>query len=218
METYLITDRTWELISAFQKFIRRNNELDAMRVFFELESNGHFNIAINRLQIIAHEDIGIGDKEAVLFALRSIDDAREFYKKKNDAWRLMVSNAVLSLARAKKSRIADYIQFIARGKNNESKIEIPDYALDKHTKRGKQLGRGLDHFRNVASLITPVADIINEYEEEAYYYWSKITEKPEPETLFKPIVKEVKDPSSKEECDEFRKRKELFREQKEKSK
>ena len=30
--------------------------------------------------------------------------------------------------------------------NSEERLEIPDYALDKHTYRGKKMGRGLDHF------------------------------------------------------------------------
>ena len=48
--------------------------------------------------------------------------------------------------------------------------DIPDWALDKHTKRGKALGRGLDHFRNEGAKLAPEAQK-DPYEDEAYRAW-----------------------------------------------
>ena len=33
--------------------------------------------------------------------------------------------------------------------------EIPDYALDMHTMKGKAMGRGLDHFRSEGAKLVP---------------------------------------------------------------
>ncbi|WP_074818989.1 MULTISPECIES: hypothetical protein [Bradyrhizobium] len=39
-------------------------------------------------------------------------------------------------------------------------LEIPDYALDMHTMKGKAMGRGLDHFRKEGAklVLPPTAD------------------------------------------------------------
>ena len=55
------------------------------------------------------------------------------------------------LSRAKKSRIVDHalIAFSA----DETVREIPAAALDKHTKRGRAMGRGWEHFWADGSLL-----------------------------------------------------------------
>lgn len=45
------------------------------------------------------------------------------------------------------------------------KPEIPDIALDKHTKRGRAMGRDSFHFLNEASQVFPQAEITNDYKE-----------------------------------------------------
>ncbi len=163
------SDRDYECISALQKFVRRGMEKECGRVFFELELRGQFAWAMSRLQIIAHEDCGVGDMTAVLFALRSIDDAKELYKKKNNGWVLPAANAILALCRCKKTRVSDHFQAACRHWNNSTQIEIPDYCYDKHTKKGKRLGRGVDHFVDEASLLTN--GIEDEYKEVAREFW-----------------------------------------------
>ena len=44
--------------------------------------------------------------------------------------------------------------------------EIPDYALDKHTTRGKKMGRGSMHFLEVDSKVTPQLKVDNDYWDE----------------------------------------------------
>jgi hypothetical protein len=55
------------------------------------------------------------------------------------------------LARSKKSRIVDNAKMFAM-KNNYNP-DVPDYALDVHTRRGKMKGRSYDFFIDTASKI-----------------------------------------------------------------
>ena len=53
------------------------------------------------------------------------------------------------------------------------KIPIPDYALDKHTVKGKQKGRGVEHFLTVgAHLENQTFDRSDPYHDEASELWS----------------------------------------------
>jgi replication-associated recombination protein RarA len=56
---------------------------------------------------------------------------------------LLVSNAVINLCRCKKSRITDNLLHVVldeRGKGKQ--LDIPDFAYDMHTIKGKAKGRG----------------------------------------------------------------------------
>ena len=44
--------------------------------------------------------------------------------------------------------------------------EIPDYALDKHTTRGAEMGRDSFHFLNEASMVIPQKEVDNDYKEQ----------------------------------------------------
>ena len=68
----VLNDRYWELLSAMQKSVRRGQELDAGRFFFELIGDGYFSLAFNRLRVIAYEDIGLGDPIALLLAEQAL--------------------------------------------------------------------------------------------------------------------------------------------------
>jgi replication-associated recombination protein RarA len=131
-----------EVFSALQKDIRRGKEYEAVFWAAELES---FNPKAlwNRLRVIASEDIGIANPHASLI----VDVLEKEYnatKGKNDSWRLYLVHAVLFLARSPKSRIVDSLLNVVY--NDYERLEIPDYALDKHTYRGRKMGRGWDHF------------------------------------------------------------------------
>jgi replication-associated recombination protein RarA len=144
----------YELLSALQKDIRRCNEYQAMHWAIELET---FNAKMlwNRLRVIASEDIGIANPEATLL----IDVLERQYSdavaRKNDSSRLFLAHAVLYLARSPKSRIVDDLLVTAYGniKYNNEKLEIPDYALDGHTARGKKMGRGKKFFIEESSKV-----------------------------------------------------------------
>ena len=136
-----------ELLSALQKDIRRGNEYEAMFWAAELES---FNPTAlwNRVRVIASEDIGIANPLAPLIIdvlEKEYDDAKE---RENDSYRLFLTHAVLFLTRSRKSRIVDDLLNVVYGQiqHEDKKLPIPNYALDRHTLRGKKMGRGLEHF------------------------------------------------------------------------
>jgi hypothetical protein len=63
---------------------------------------------------------------------------------------LYITHAVLVLARSKKSRIVDHATMLAFDGLLAAR-DVPDYALDKHTTRGRAKGRGLKHFFEVGT-------------------------------------------------------------------
>jgi len=139
-----------ELLSALQKDIRRGNEYEAVFWAVELES---FNPTAlwNRLRVIASEDIGIANPLAPLVIdvlEKEYDDAKDPEKPEKDAYRSFLTNAVLFLARSRKSRIVDDLLNVVYGEiqHEDKKLPIPDYALDMHTHRGRKLGRSYEHF------------------------------------------------------------------------
>jgi replication-associated recombination protein RarA len=66
--------------------------------------------------------------------------------------RLFPIHAVMLLARAQKSRAVDNacVAFYA---GSRPKREVPDVALDKHTKCGRSMGRGFKHFFDEAARV-----------------------------------------------------------------
>jgi hypothetical protein len=70
-------------------------------------------------------------------------------KKKDEAHapqRLQFVHAVIVLATARKNRVVDHALIHHFGNHATLKRDIPDWALDKHTARGKRLDRGAEHF------------------------------------------------------------------------
>ncbi len=163
----------YDLASAMQKSVRRNDPELAMFCFLEMTYAGHFYHGLKRLIVTAHEDIGLAAPEIVERTEKFADRAKEWYRGKSDAWVLIVSNIILMLSGAPKSRKADHFQAVIQGRRlNGWKPELPDYTYDKHTRKGKQLGRGIDHFKTEGAKLVPEPEN-RDYEEEAYQYWSQ---------------------------------------------
>lgn len=76
---------------------------------------------------------------------------------------MWVVHAVLIIVRAPKSRIVDHAGIAAFGAKSPSGKqvtdpalayrEVPDHALDKHTARGRAMGRGYKHFFEEGALL-----------------------------------------------------------------
>jgi replication-associated recombination protein RarA len=166
-----------EVLSAMQKHIRRAEEREAMHCLCELAhtSKAYFSMAANRLELIAHEDIGLAAPYTVVFVATACEQARRLYKPdKKGQWRLILGNAVRLMCRSKKSREGDHFQ-AAIGRvaelDNVAPV-IPDYAWDHHTMKGRRLKRGLVHFRKVSCKLKPAAKK-DAYEDEAYEVWKR---------------------------------------------
>jgi hypothetical protein len=142
-----------EVTSSFQKTIRRGDEEAALYFMSELYDHGHEKYVWKRLLIMVSEDIGLA--EPFLPAqIRALYDNWLFLKKedKGGGAKLPVVHATLLMARARKSRIVDHATVFYFGPNVERR-EPPDYGLDKHTIRGKRMGRGWDHFWEEGTLL-----------------------------------------------------------------
>ena len=133
----------YEVMSALQKTIRRGDQDAALYWATELYLSGYEGHAWGRLLVIASEDVGIADP-MVFVQVRLLHDTWKERKKEKDA-RLYFVDAVLRLARADKSRIADHAAIVFF-EGPRSHRDIPDYALDVHTEAGRKLGRGNAHF------------------------------------------------------------------------
>lgn len=168
--------KTWrgydffEVASALQKEIRRGNEHDALYWAFQMIPD-YEKYLWKRLKIIVNEDIGLAYPMAIVLVQTLSEQYFEVRQKKGADATLFIANAIMIMCRAPKSRVADHFVMMMMQKIAQKKIylEIPDYALDQHTKAGKKKGRGWEHFREIGSQITPKDESVEDpYEEEAY--------------------------------------------------
>ena len=134
-----------EVISALQKEIRRGNEEHSL--YWALECFPFYSKALwTRLRVICNEDIGLADPMAQIYVNAQADHF--FALEKEGSQRLVLANTILYLCRTKKARLCDHFQcaVLQRKLQRNWRIEIPDYAKDKHTRAGKHMGRGWDHW------------------------------------------------------------------------
>ena len=128
-----------EVTSAYQKEIRRSDSEKALFWGMELYDTSPYYFW-KRTFIIACEDIG---DVKVASAISSLMQGWEFCKKASyfvDPQ--MVVMAILLLAESKKStEIDDAKNFILNHRKKGMKLEVPEYALDAHTSRGKEAGK-----------------------------------------------------------------------------
>lgn len=137
-----------EVVSALQKSIRRGLEDDALYFATDMYLSGYAEYAWKRLRIITSEDVGLADLDMPV-RIQALYALWVEQRKKKDAHhepeRLFFVHAVLLLARAPKNRTVDDALVFHWGQHANIKRDIPEYAIDRHTARGKQLGRGVEH-------------------------------------------------------------------------
>jgi len=166
-----------EVISALQKDIRRGNEEQAM--YWAMELLPRYEMYLwRRLLVICNEDIGIANPDILIqlphlraqfFEFRSLG--------KDGTCRLILANAILLMCRSPKARTADHFQRVVTQKFYEDQQahqmrDIPDYAYDKHTRKGKQMGRGgFDFWVDVGCQLENEADVEDPYRERAETLW-----------------------------------------------
>jgi len=152
--------------SAFQKTIRRGMEKEALFYGTELMLSDEDEFAWFRIKVMVSEDIGIANPTlpAQIDALYNSFRTMKAMKSRHAPERLPFVHAIMLLARSPKSRLVDntlskYFSF-----RNEMKMsEIPDFVYDKHTKKGREMKRGFDHFFDESAQL---ANIPSELEEE----------------------------------------------------
>jgi replication-associated recombination protein RarA len=140
----------YELMSAMQKFVRRSMEREALFCFYELEAAGLYYAAASRLTVIVYEDCGMANPALLNSIQGHMEQMAKWWKANNGAWRLVLGNIILQACRGKKTRIADHFVCSMMGAMvNGYKVDLEQYSefvFDMHTRQGKQMGRGLDHF------------------------------------------------------------------------
>ncbi len=145
----------FEVSSSLQKAIRRNDPKMAGYMALELWQSGYGNYAWKRLLTVSAEDVeSFITKELV--ALHYSYVMVNTPKPKQPKGRIFISKAVMILCKAIKSRETDHLQNLIYdmkiGITNEEitefldevrkeQYEIPDYAFDVHTRKGKRIGK-----------------------------------------------------------------------------
>jgi replication-associated recombination protein RarA len=132
--------QAFEAISAVQKAIRRSDPEAAAYWSIELALSGHGAWVWRRIRTIVVEDC---DLPPGLVA--DIDVLHSWWRESKGRDLLPVVRAAVSLAIAPKSRLVDWLVHALAAANAERR-EIPDEALDRHTRRGRAMGRGWEHF------------------------------------------------------------------------
>jgi replication-associated recombination protein RarA len=138
----------FEVSSALQKAIRRCLEEEALYWATEMWNSDYQDYVWRRLAIVVSEDIGFAEPMgAMLFAaLRQNYLLATKGGKLKDNGIQIYYHAVLFCVRAKKSRLVDWVKNVQLSLHNSRLYEIPDYALDIHTKRGKKRGATIEDF------------------------------------------------------------------------
>ncbi|MDD5306029.1 MAG: hypothetical protein PHU25_01790 [Deltaproteobacteria bacterium] len=167
-----------EVVSALQKDIRRGKEKEAFYWAKIMIASGYDNYLWRRLMVIAAEDIGFHDKSVLPFVVACFQGNTIAMEKSKDSKTdsNFIANAVLAMCRATKTREAcDFdnmvSDMIAKG---TMKLEVPEYAVDMHTKRGREQGkyigdRGDAFFETEGRKLFPEAPVEGAYKEAREY-------------------------------------------------
>jgi replication-associated recombination protein RarA len=155
-----------EVVSALQKTIRRGKTEEAMWWAVEMNRSGYGGYCWRRLMVICTEDIGIGDPMAAVQVAALYTMGKELQahagpgtqaEKTSREWDgETLLQAVWVLAKAEKSReVADFDSLIYIRQDRGERLEIPDYALDGHTDRGRAMRRGEGFFQREGRKVHP---------------------------------------------------------------
>lgn len=158
-----------EVISALQKEIRRGNTENAAMLAYEmLITSAELEAFLwSRLQVISVEDVGYGNLNAPVLVEALYQMHFRIERPRGDRY-LYAIHAVRVLAQSQKERGSDFLlNWLQRSIEEDGLLpQIPDYALDMHTRRGQEMGRDYSHFLNEASRVAPeTPDIDNTYRE-----------------------------------------------------
>jgi replication-associated recombination protein RarA len=138
-----------EVISAFQKAVRRGELEEATLLAYEMYATSEEleECLWHRLQVISVEDVGSGSfLEPVI-----VDAVYRMHTRvprgRGDRF-LFAVHAIRLLVGSAKDRTSDELANWAAGvmQSGQRLPQIPDHALDMHTRRGREMGRDLLHF------------------------------------------------------------------------
>ena len=147
-----------EVISALQKCLRRGLVDNVLLLAWEmyLTSPEMEEMLWSRLCVISVEDVGAGNLNAPILVETLYQMHKRYARPQHDRF-LFAAHAIRVMATGEKDRTTDDMvnwakHSIALG---EALPEIPDVALDMHTRRGQEMGRDYRFFMEEASRVQP---------------------------------------------------------------
>lgn len=151
----------YEVASVVQKAIRRGDALYAGYFALELFASGYSKYVWKRLLTISAEDCFSAVTREIWALWESFKFINEKVKDKEKG-RIFISKAILLLCQCAKSRDADHLQCLCYDRKmliDETyaqnlleateptyRVDIPEYAYDVHTLRGKRMGKTKEDF------------------------------------------------------------------------
>jgi|LSQX01.3.fsa_nt_gb hypothetical protein len=132
-------------------------EMDAIMAAYEMYiTSPQFEEKLwRRLVAISVENVGFGEPMAPVL-INSLNQMRKEFIYADGDRPLFFVHAIRYLCRCKKDRSSDHLKNITIHKfESGEKPEIPSYALDMHTVRGRAMGRDMLHFLTEASRVEP---------------------------------------------------------------
>ena len=159
-----------EVISALQKSIRRGLVDNALLLAWEMyvTSPEMEEMLWSRLGVISVEDVGAGNLNAPILVNTLFEMHKRYPRPSHDRF-LFPAHAIRVMASGPKDRTTDDMVNWAKHSIGlgERLPEIPDFALDMHTRRGAEMGRDYRWFMDVASEVRPeIAD-----KDQTYRNW-----------------------------------------------
>ncbi|MGN6156881.1 MAG: AAA family ATPase [Devosia sp.] len=147
-----------EVISALQKSIRRGLVDNALLLGWEMYVTSPEMEAMlwSRLCVISVEDVGLGNAQAPILVNTLFTMHARYPRPEHDRF-MFAAHAIRVMASGPKDRTTDEMASWAKQSINlgERLPEIPDAALDMHTRRGKEMGRDYRWFIEEASRVIP---------------------------------------------------------------
>lgn len=149
-----------EVISALQKSIRRGMLENAVLLAQDMAATSPEleEKLWARLSVISVEDIGPGDVNMPV-RIETLNTQRQRFDRGDGDRMLFAVHAVRLLCESTKDRSSDDLTnwALRASELGEAAPEIPDVALDMHTKRGQEMGRDYRYFLEEASRVVPMA-------------------------------------------------------------
>ena len=172
-----------EVISSFQKAVRRAMVEEACEFAYELyiTSPQLLEKLWRRILTISVEDIGFGNLDAAI-QVNTLNEMRKNFPYDDGDQPMYFIHAIRVLCESTKDRSSDYLKnIIIKGFAMGRIPEIMDVGLDKHTKRGQEMGRDSKHFFEEGTKVIPQLEVENNYRER----YGKILETYKPENAVK---------------------------------
>ena len=146
-----------EIISMLQKSIRRGLEHNALAAAYEMYiTSPQFEDKMwRRLLAISVEDIGFGNPDAPQLIWTLYQMRKEFLYQDGDRPMFFV-HAIRFLCRQKKERSSDNVKnMLIKDFAHGRVAQVPDYAYDMHTVKGREMGKTEMDFLTDSSKVIP---------------------------------------------------------------